>query len=114
MKDKLFMLKPGFFDGARGPLYCSDSVTVEGLLSFFPSLRQKVDVVYINAPKPRQEILQLIGETNQSAPVIVLANETCVVDANVAISKHGTTRFINDPQQIARYLSSQYGVAHSS
>ena len=114
MKDKLFILRPGFFSGDEGPLYCGDSVAVEGLLSFFPQLRNDVDVEYIDAPRPRNEIVELIGETNQSAPVIVLGHGQTVKDSSVDVRDHNGMRFINAPDDIRRYLSSQYGVAHAS
>ncbi|CAN0624706.1 conserved protein of unknown function [Burkholderia multivorans] len=112
MKDTLFILRPGFFKDADGPFYCGDSVSVEGLLSFYPQLRGAVDVEYIDAPKPRQAIVARIGEDNQSAPVLVLGNGQMPKDGAIAVQAHNGTRFINDPADIRRYLSSQYGVAH--
>jgi hypothetical protein len=100
VKDKLFMLRPGFFSGSEGPFYCGDSVAVEGLLGFFPQLRNEVDVEYIDAPRPRMAIVELLGDGR--APV----------DDGVEIHVSGQTRFIDSPDHIRRYLSSQYGVAH--
>jgi hypothetical protein len=114
MKDKLFILRPGFFKEAEGPFYCGDSVSVEGLLSFYPQLRDAVDVEYIDAPRPRKAIVELIGADNQSAPVIVLGEGQAQKDACVTVQEHNGTRFINTPDDIRRYLSSQYGVAHAS
>lgn len=112
MKDKLFILRPGFFKDANGPFYCGDSVSVEGLLSFFPQLRSAVDVEYVDAPRPRESIVALIGEDNQSAPVLVLRQAHAPKDDAIAVQEHNGTRFINAPADIRRYLSSQYGVAH--
>ncbi len=78
-KDQLFLLQPGFFKESEGPFYCGDSVAVEGLLSFFPQLRNEVDVHYIGAPRPRAAIVALIGADNQSAPVLVLGDERVAV-----------------------------------
>lgn len=114
MKDTLFILRPGFFSGDEGPFYCGDSVAVEGLLSFFPQLRSDVEVHYIDAPRPRKAILELIGEANQSAPVIVLGSGQTVKDSSIDVREHNGTRFIDVPDNIRRYLSSQYGVAHAS
>ncbi|MFD1561888.1 DUF3088 domain-containing protein [Paraburkholderia silviterrae] len=114
MKDKLFILRPGFFSGSEGPFYCGDAVSVEGLLSFFPQLREAVDVEYIDAPRPRNAIIDLIGEGNQSAPVIVLGSGQTLKDTSVSVQESNGTRFINAPDDIRRYLSSQYGVAHAS
>ncbi|MGU7779024.1 DUF3088 domain-containing protein [Burkholderia sp. PU8-34] len=112
MKDTLFILRPGFFKDSEGPFYCGDSVSVEGLLSFYPQLRDAVDVEYIDAPRPRQPIVALIGEDNQSAPVLVLGAAQTPKDEAIAVKEHNGMRFIDAPADIRRYLSSQYGVAH--
>jgi hypothetical protein len=114
MKDQLFMLQPGFFEGAKGPLYCADSVAVEGLLSFVPALRQEIDVHYIDLPRPRAAVVALIGEDNQSIPVLVLAPSSVIKSADIAPKTFGTQRFLNDEQVIRAYLSSQYGAPISS
>ncbi|AOK08016.1 hypothetical protein WK25_26690 [Burkholderia latens] len=112
MKDTLFILRPGFFKDAEGPYYCGDSVAVEGLLSFYPQLRDAVAVEYVDAPRPRRPIVALIGEDNQSAPVLVLGDGRAPNDDTIAIREHNGRRFIDSPYDIRRYLSSQYGVAH--
>ncbi|WP_175734794.1 DUF3088 domain-containing protein [Burkholderia ambifaria] len=112
MKDTLFILRPGFFKDSEGPFYCGDSVAVEGLLSFYPQLREAVAVEYVDAPRPRRSIVALIGADNQSAPVLVLGDGRTPKDDSVAIRKHDGRRFIDSPADIRRYLSSQYGVAH--
>ena len=114
MKDRLFMLRPGFFDGDEGPFYCGDSVAVEGLLSFFPGLRDAVDVEYVEAARPRAALVALIGEANQSVPVIVLAPDSALRDESVGVTQIGDVRFINDPGEIRRYLSSQFGFAKAA
>ncbi|RQR50162.1 DUF3088 domain-containing protein [Burkholderia sp. Bp9126] len=112
MKDTLFILRPGFFKDTDGPFYCGDSVAVEGLLSFFPQLRDAIDVEYVDAPRPRQPIVALIGEANQSAPVLVLAQARVPTDGAIDVKESNGRRFIDAPADIRRYLSSQYGVAH--
>ncbi|VWC02470.1 hypothetical protein BLA6993_04920 [Burkholderia lata] len=112
MKDTLFILRPGFFKDSECPFYCGDSVAVEGLLSFYPQLRDAVYVEYIDAPRPRQPIVTLIGADNQSAPVLVLADGRAPDDDTLAIREHNGRRFIDSPADIRRYLSAQYGVAH--
>jgi hypothetical protein len=109
MKDQLFLLKPGFSNADKGPLYCGDSVAVEGLLGFFPSLREKVDVHYIDFPRPRAGIVALIGAENQSVPVLVL-NSASEVQGAICKTAHGKN-FIDDEAQIRSYLSLRHGVA---
>ncbi len=111
MKDILFLLAPGFFDNGAGPYYCGDSAPVEGLLSFFPMLRDRVDVRYIEAQRPREAIVSLIGDANQSAPVLVLGEGRSPKDGNLVVGEYQGRRFINDEAGIRKYLSAEYGVA---
>ena len=59
---------------------------------------------YIGAPRPRAAIVALIGEDNQSAPVLVLGHGRVVSDAGVQTRTHNGVRFIDAPDQIRRYL----------
>jgi len=108
MKDQLFLLKPGFFNAGLGPLYCGDSVSVEGLLSFCPELRALVDVHYLEFPRPRGPLVDALGEGLQSVPVIILADATTIEDPTVEIQEANGHRYIADQAMIRRYLSAQY------
>lgn len=104
MKDKLFLMNPGFINAGLGPFYCGDSVPVEGFLSFFPKLREQLDVTYIDFPRPRQPIVDLIGKDHQSVPVLVLADEA-EVPAGISVKTADGRRFIEDERHIRHYLS---------
>ncbi|WP_174300187.1 DUF3088 domain-containing protein [Caulobacter sp. S45] len=110
MKDTLFLLKPGFSNAGLGPLYCGDSVSVEGMLSFFPGLREKIDVRYIDFARPRQDLVSRLGEDNQSVPVLVLGDGVIVKDNGIVPQKAGDVRFLADERLIRRYFSAQYGL----
>lgn len=112
MKDQLFMLRPGFHADGRDPLYCGDSVSVEGFLSYFPHLREVVDVIDIDAARPRQEIVALLGVEHQSAPVLVLGDKDDGEFQGVKLAEN--QRFIDDPGAIRAYLSARYGVAEAA
>ena len=97
--EKLFLLKPGFEDPTRntGKYYlCPPCTLIEGLLSIYPNLRKKLEVNYINFVKPRKAIIDLIGEENQSCPVLILEDGT----------------FINDPDFIVDYFAKKYGTPY--
>jgi hypothetical protein len=108
MKDQLYLLKPGFKNGGLGPLYCGDSVAVEGQLSFFPALRDAVDVHYIAFERPRGSLVEALGEANQSVPVLILAQGATPSDDGVQTQRAGERLFIADEKIIRRYLSTQY------
>src|SRR5438552_10190480 len=83
MKDQLYLLRPGFMNAGLGPLYCGDSLPVEGLLSFFPQLRSLLDVHYLEFPRPRAALVNLLGEENQGVPVLILADDREIADPDL-------------------------------
>lgn len=98
--EKLFLLKPDFQDINRdinAKYFCPPCTLIEGLLSFYPRLRTELEVHYVDFVRPRPAIIDLIGEANQSCPVLVL--------------KDGT--FINEPDDIIRYISDNYHIAQA-
>jgi hypothetical protein len=109
-KDQLYLLRPGFMNAGLGPLYCSDSAPVEGVLSFFPTLRTAIDVHYIEFPRPRAALVQALGEEHQAVPVLILAAGRALrKDMPEAKHAHGKL-FFNDEKSIRQYLSLQYGL----
>lgn len=103
-KDQLYLMKPNFMNAGLGPFYCGDSVSVEGLLGFYPQLRDKIDVTYIDFPRPRQALVDTIGENQQSIPVLILAVDAPEVPEVETKTANGR-RFINNEKGIREYLS---------
>jgi hypothetical protein len=114
MKDQLYLLEPGFLNADAGPFYCGDSVCVEGFLSFFPQVRDLVDVQYLAFNRPRSVLVSLLGEEYQSLPVIVLADERQVQVPKLAFGRANGKRFLADEKTIREYLSSQYSLPTAS
>lgn len=99
--EKLFLLKPDFQDinrDAENKYFCPPCTMIEGLLSFYPRLRNELEVHYVDFQRPRPAIVDLIGEANQSCPVL--------------IKEDGT--FINELDDIIQYLTENHriGQAH--
>jgi hypothetical protein len=109
LKDQLYLLRPGFLNAGQGPFYCGDCVSVEGLLGFFPDLRSQVDVHYLDFPRPRAPLADLLGEENQGVPVLILANGRALQDPGLEPKSAKGQRFLADEKAIRHYLSSQYG-----
>jgi hypothetical protein len=110
MKDELYLLRPGFYNVGVGPLYCGDSLPVEGLLSFFPQLRTLLNVHYLEFPRPRAALVDTLGAENQGIPVLILADEREIDDEELAPKKANGKRFFADERSIRRYLSTQYSL----
>ncbi len=110
MKDQLFLLKPGFLDGAEA-YFCADCATVEGMLSFYPALREKVDVTYVDFARPRAAIVALLGSEHQGAPCLVLADTNTVsrAPASVTFQKHEGRAYLDDAFDICTYLAAVHG-----
>ncbi|BAV52579.1 Putative uncharacterized protein (plasmid) [Mesorhizobium loti] len=73
-KAVLFLLSPDFED-AKLPgqrFFCRHSALVEGVLTSFPRLVDVIDVHRIAFPRPRTQVVDLIGEANQALPVLIL------------------------------------------
>ena len=96
--DQLFLLKPGFKDPAYPgkTFYCWHCALMEGVLASFPDLAGKLSVRRIAWPRPRQELVNLLGEAHQSLPVLVL-------------SEGG---FIDDKDAILAALTERHGFPH--
>jgi hypothetical protein len=108
MKDQLYLLRPGFYNAGLGPLYCGDSLPVEGMLSFFPQLRGLLEVHYLEFPRPRVALVEALGADHQAVPVLILAPHRKIpADSPLPQTANGK-RFFVDERAIRRYLSSQY------
>jgi hypothetical protein len=112
VKDVLYLMKPGFMNAGLGPFYCGDSVSIEGLLGFYPELREKVDVVYVDFPRPRQPLLDALGEDHQSVPVLVQAEDGSAPAAARFKTANGR-RYIANEKSIREYLSTVHDLPRS-
>ncbi|CTQ56270.1 hypothetical protein LP7551_04829 [Roseibium album] len=95
MRDTLFLLAPGFEDPAYPgeTFYCWHCALMEGVLASFPNLASNLDVRRIAWPRPRQELVEVLGEENQSLPVLILTEGG----------------FINEKDEILKALTKRHG-----
>jgi hypothetical protein len=110
MKDELYLLRPGFYNAGVGPLYCGDSLPVEGLLSFFPELRAVLEVHYLDFPRPRAALVKALGDAHQGIPVLILADGRDIADEELTPQEVNGKRFFADERSIRRYLSAQHNL----
>jgi hypothetical protein len=114
MKDQLYLLRPGFMNAGMGPLYCSDSAPVEGVLSFFPQLRELLDIHYLEFPRPRKALVETLGDQYQSLPVLILAPKRHIKDKELEATHANGKWFFTDESSIRHYLSTQYNLPQAS
>lgn len=109
--DRLFLLSPGFQDPARPGRFfvCPFCNAIEGLLGSFPGLATQLEVHRLPFEKPRDALVELLGDQHQSLPLLVFDDTRPVPDdIQVANGK----RFIEEPQRILKYLAERYGFPH--
>ena len=109
-RDILFLLKPDFDDTALpGPKFiCPYCTFFEGMISIFPIIEDYVDIKRIDFERPRHEIVNHIGEANQSCPTLVLGEGS---DRAFSTGQMGDVYFIKGQDKISAYLSNLCGVA---
>jgi Protein of unknown function (DUF3088) len=106
MKDTLFILKAPFGDGGFD-WYCNDCATMEGALIANPHWLQRIEVRRIAFPRPRIELIELIGEEHQGCPVLVTSAERAPSDA----VRVGEYAILTDVRAIGRALAHRHGGA---
>lgn len=107
MADRLYLINPGWNDDEGGPWFCPPGAVIEGVLAFYPSLREQLRITYLDFPKPRTPVVDEVGETNQSCPLLVLDGAMEWPDAEV--SETTGRRFLQD-EAILPYLTARYGI----
>ena len=110
-KPILFLLRSGFTDPQHGPggFFCPECATVAGVLYYHPQVAAKLDVRLVDAPRPRAEVVALVGEEHQSCPVLVLPPGDLPAGLPVAKGR----AFVSGPVAIVNYLADHYGTARS-
>lgn len=106
-KDILFLLAPGFFDNERRE-FCPECAEMWGLLHYFPSLLEAVDIRYQPIKRPRSDLADLLGDANQNCPTLILADN---VDAGpfAVVQIARDVRFLDNVRDIAKYFAHRYG-----
>jgi hypothetical protein len=107
MAETLFLLNPDWHDDQGGPWFCPPGAYIEGVLAFYPQLREAVDVVYLDHARPRPPVIEQVGEAPQSCPILILDGELDWPEAQVSAA---TGRRCLQAHAIAPYLAARYGV----
>lgn len=111
-RDQLFLLKPDFTDGNEGPCYCPSCATLEGVLVYYPKLKEVLDVQRVDFPRPRAAVIAAIGAANQGLPVLVVAAHPAseAALAGLDVKESEKRRFLQSTGDIGRYLARRYGI----
>ena len=81
-------------------------------MKYYPQLKDKLEINYIDFPVPRRELVELIGEGYQGCPVLIFHKD----DMNEAELKFGDFLqsgeyfFLNKTKTIGNYLAKKHQV----
>lgn len=108
MRDHLYLLAPDFTDPALPGrrFYCSHCALIEGVLAGFPALTERLDVTRLPWPRPRQALIDRLGEDHQSLPLLVFAPDA---PDGLATGRHGDLLFTDDKDAILQALHARHG-----
>ena len=111
--DQLFLLPAGFADLAHGPgtYHCIDCARIEGLLSYFPHLREQLTVAYVDFPRPREQLIALLGEPHQNCPTLVVHNGSGTHAHLLQRSPITGQSYCTGAHDISAYLHAEYTVS---
>jgi|CXWL01.1.fsa_nt_gi hypothetical protein len=107
-RDILFLLSAPFEDHGQ-PWFCASCAMMEGALFANPHWSELIEVRRVAFPRPREEVIALLGVEHQSLPVLVLP-EGAPAAAEAKLAANGRA-FLDEPKAISRYLAETYGGA---
>lgn len=110
-KDRLFLLAPGFIDDAGDRVsreYCPECAEVWGLMAYFPAIKESIDISYQPLATPRKEMTNLLGNSHQNCPTLVLLNNSELYEG-CGIRLSNGNHFIDNARDIGRYYAKRFG-----
>ncbi len=106
-KDILFLLAPGFEANNRRE-FCPECAEIWGMLSYFPAIKEALDIRYEPLAHPREGLTALLGEGEWNCPTLVLA-EGADVGSHADVKTANEARFLDNARDIAKYFAHHYG-----
>lgn len=110
-RDRLFLITPGFEDpNAPGKrFFCPYCNQIEGVLASNPGLYEHVEVTRVPFARPRAAVVALLGEENQSLPVLILGDEAPAPEDARSFGPH---LFLDDTRRILEVLAARHGIPY--
>jgi len=104
MKDRLYILDAPFEDGGQS-WYCNDCATLEGALLANPGWAGRVDIRRIGFPRPRRELVELVGESHQGLPMLIMD----AAGAPMHALRVGNYAILKDVREIGWAIATRHG-----
>jgi len=108
-KDLLFLLPPGFAANDRRE-FCPECAEMWGVLSYYPALKEALEIEYVGIDHPRDAICELLGAGRWNAPTLILRDAKPRPDDLPVQSSNGF-EFLGSARDIAKYFALRFGTA---
>ena len=112
-KDRLFLLNPGFEDSRLEPVnqkyYCPFNAMLEGVLGYYPELREKLEITYIDFPRPRKQIVEILGEENQGLPLLIIERRNLDL-SSLKVREYEGVLFLAGSDEIVKYFAMAFSI----
>ena len=109
IKDTLFLLAPGFYDNDRRE-FCPECAELWGVLSYYPAIKESLEVIYVGIEHPRTPICDILGDGRWNAPTLILADPD-VVSGDFDIEIDNGAAHLGSARSIAKYFAAKFGTA---
>ena len=106
-KPILYLLAPGFEDNERRE-YCPECAEMWGVLSYFPAIKEALHIRYMPIDRPRVAMVEMLGESHQNCPTLVLDSKA-EIPVNVRTKSANGHTFIDNARDIGMYFAHIYG-----
>lgn len=106
-RNTLFLLAPGFVDNNRRE-FCPECAELWGVLSYFPAIREALDIRYETLAHPRGRLVTLLGEGKWNCPTLVLA-PGAEAGPHAKVKTANGARFLDNARDIAKHFAHVYG-----
>lgn len=85
---------------------------IEGVIKYYPILKESIEIIYVDFKRPRQEIILLIREYNQGCPNLIIDKNDFENDEIETgyFKTFGKYLFVNSNYSITKYLSNRFGI----
>lgn len=110
---QLFLLKPftdANIDNSGQLYYCPPCTTLTGLLSYYPDLKNEMDIVYVDFPRPRKIIIDLVGEQNQGCPILVIDKSDATGLDTSYFQSYNDKIFVQSVELISKFLTAKFKI----
>jgi len=108
-RDVLFLLPPGFEDNDRRE-FCPECAEMWGVLSYYPAIKESLEIRYVGIDHPRAPICEILGEGRWNAPTLILSDRN-QIEGDFRVETDNGVSHLSSARQIAKYFSAKFGTA---